>query len=101
MTLVQVLTRPSPAYGLGRDRPRPVALFDSGHRPDRPEWEFRDRIGIRLPARRAVGEIVGAVTTLLSDGDSWRGLRAIVGETMIGTYTTPDSADRLIEALTR
>lgn len=82
--------------------PDPSALFDSGQLdPTGPEWEFRDRIGIRLPARRAVGEIVGAVTTLLSDGDSWRGLRAIVGETMIGTYTTPDSADRLIEALTR
>jgi hypothetical protein len=77
-------------------------LLDSGQLdPTGPEWEFRDRIGPRLPPRRAPGEVVEAVSRLLANDDEWRGSRAGVGEAMSAPYTTPDSPERLIEALTR
>jgi hypothetical protein len=82
--------------------PDPSALLDSGQLdPTGPEWEFRDRIGPRLPPRRAPGEVVEAVSRLLANDDEWRGSRAGVGEAMSAPYTTPDSPERLIEALTR
>jgi hypothetical protein len=82
--------------------PDPSALLGSGQLdPTGPEWEFRDRIGPRLPPRRAPGEVVEAVSRLLANDDEWRGSRAGVGEAMSAPYTTPDSPERLIEALTR
>lgn len=81
--------------------PDPSALLDSGQLDATgPEWEFRDRIGPRLPARRVPGAVAATVSEVLAR-DGSRTSRVYVGEMMAGTYTTPTSADRLIEALTR
>lgn len=72
------------------------AQFD----PAGPEWEFRDRIGPRLSAAHSPADVVAAVASILAD-DPWRGTRALVGETMSAPYTTADSPERLIAALTR
>lgn len=82
--------------------PDPSALLDSGQLdPTGPEWEFRDRIGPRLPPRRPPGEVAAAVARVLASDDEWRGTRAIVGEEMSAPYTTATSHERLIAALTR
>lgn len=82
--------------------PDPSALLDSGQLdPTGPEWEFRDEIGPRLSSRRGPMELAARVTALLDRGDPWQVSRTLVADTMVGTYTRADSADRLIEALTR